>query len=163
MAQDRQINPEWWYTFWDQFLTEWHKSSSLLFLNQQPMKNNYLLHPIGNGIDFVFCFDGNKYKHFCKSEFRIELSSVDETNSVFEFLQLQKQQIEQDFVGRLKWESAIAGKSSFARIFSELPGLAVGDQGNWKAMNDFMMDAMLRLESAFEKPIEQLKQKRQGV
>lgn len=67
-----------------------------------------------------------------------------------------KEQIEKDFGCSLIWER-LEGKQA-CRIKSETAG-NVFDKEKWDAMQEFMVDSMLKLENVLKTPLERVSQK----
>ena len=72
----------------------------------------------------------------------------------FDKLYEHKDQIEEEFGGKLNWERLDNRRAS--RISIEFEGIGLKDKDKWDDLQNKMIDAMIRLEKAFGKHIKQL-------
>lgn len=137
--------------FWKQLL---EKSSikTTLFSNVSPSKDNWV--NAGAGIS------GVKYSYIilmdeARVQLAIEAGDANKNKMIFDSLHERKQQIERDFGEQLVWERLDGRKSSYIKKVVENKGLK--DIDYWPAIQDKMIDAMIRFEKALSKHIRVLR------
>jgi len=81
----------------------------------------------------------------------IESGDAAKNKKVFDSLHEKKPQIERDFGEQLVWERRDDLKSSYIKKIFENRGLR--DTDDWPAIQDAMIDAMIRFEKALSKHI----------
>jgi len=74
--------------------------------------------------------------------------------AAFEALKSRKDEIEVTFGGPLDWQE-LPGRHG-CRICTELPGGWKSPEAEWPEMQDQMIDALIRLEKALRKPVQEL-------
>jgi hypothetical protein len=84
----------------------------------------------------------------------INSGDKNKNKAIFDALALKKDKIEEDFGGALTWERL--DNNVTARIKFELTNVSVFNEGDWKKMISFMVDAVPRFEGAFNKRIQEL-------
>jgi hypothetical protein len=76
--------------------------------------------------------------------------------SIFDQLQKQKAVIEREFGDELSWQR-LDGKQSCRIAYAMTGGGWKSEESKWPAIQDAMIDAMMRLEQALRPHIEELK------
>ncbi len=111
---------------------------------------------IGTGSDIR---GANLNMNVSKSSGRVDLyidrKDKRENEFVFDELQKHKEQIEKDFGGKLDWERLDDRRA--CRISAETRGNFL-DKDLWNDMHEFMVDSLIRLESALENPMRKVNQ-----
>lgn len=79
---------------------------------------------------------------------------MDRSKAAFDALSLKKDAIHSHFGGSLDWQD-LPGRNS-CRICTQIPGGWKTPEADWPALQDLMIDAMIRLEAALRKPIQEL-------
>jgi hypothetical protein len=79
---------------------------------------------------------------------------VERTLAAFEALQAQKEAIEAAFGDTLDWQD-LPGRTG-CRICKELPGGWKAPESEWPGIQDRMIDALIRLDRAVRKPVQEL-------
>jgi len=80
--------------------------------------------------------------------------SEEENKKIFDTLYSKKQEIEKDFGGSLDWDRLDGKRAS--RIKASFTGIGLYDEDKWDALQDKMIDAMIRLEKALKRYIKRL-------
>jgi len=101
----------------------------------------------GLGLNFVTT------KSYGRAELYIDRGDKDENKFVFDELVKNKEQIERDFGGSLEWERLDTKRASC--IKTEI-SRNVTDKEQWNVIIEFMMDSMVKLESALKLPIKNI-------
>lgn len=78
-----------------------------------------------------------------------------DNKSVFDQLYSKRKEIEQAFGEALRWERLDNRRAS--RISKRYDYSGLGDKNKWDKLENDMIDAMIRLEKSFKKPIRELK------
>jgi len=139
--------------FWEQFLNASNKKTKL-FSNNSPTKEAWMVKGIGmGGLALYPSISGN----YCRCSIEMNSSNKEKNKEVFDFLLTKKEEIEKSVGEKLIWERRDDIKTS--KIKLELPGLSYFEEDDWDKMNDFLIDASVRLEEAFKKPIKELNKK----
>ena len=81
--------------------------------------------------------------------------SEKDNKSIFDQLYKNKQSIENEFGGSLKWERLDDRRAS--RISKRYETSGLNDKEQWEQLQGKMIDGMIRLEKAFKKHIKNLK------
>lgn len=85
----------------------------------------------------------------------IRLPGGDERSSAaFDALVARKDEIEATFGGPLDWQDLPDRHG--CRICTDLPGGWKSPEAEWPEMQDRMIDALIRLEKALRKPVQEL-------
>jgi hypothetical protein len=138
--------------FWSKLLHAMNAKSSL-FQNISPGSYHWIgagSGVRGLGLNFVAT------KSYGRTELYIDRGVKDENKLIFDELIKFKEQIEKDFGGSLVWERLDSKRA--CRIKSESSGNVV-NKDLWDEMIKFMIDNMVRLDSALKKPIIKANQK----
>ena len=104
----------------------------------------------GVGLNFV------AGKSFARSELYIDRGVKEENEFVFDQLFSHKQEIEDQFGGKLIWQRLDDKRA--CRVKVEVPA-NIFDKDQWEAMLAFMVDSMTRLEKALKAPLQEVNQK----
>jgi len=138
--------------FWTK-LVEKSKTKTALFSKIKPSKNHWLQTGAGKGgLSYVYTILG----HAAGVELYIDTSNQSRNKNIFDELLGKKAEIESTFGSHLDWQRL--NNKRACRILkgtSEDKGLR--DREVWPAIQDEMIDAMIRFEKAFREPIRQLK------
>lgn len=138
--------------FWAQ-LIERSKERTHLFANRSTTTDHWLSAGIGrSGFGLNLSLVQNQGQVECY----IRLPGGEEhSNAAFNALRENKEKIEGDFGNVLDWQD-LPGRQG-CRICFELQGGWKSPESEWPAMQEQMIDAMIRLERALKKPIQDLK------
>lgn len=138
--------------FWAQ-LIERSKAKTQLLANRNTTTDHWLTAGIGRS---GFAMHTNMTKTGGKVECYIRLPGGEEkSNAAFHMLEAKKAEIEANFGEPLIWEE-LPGREG-CRISKDLPGGWTAPESEWPAMQDRIIDGMIRLEAALKKPIQELK------
>jgi hypothetical protein len=139
--------------FWTTYIPEINKVSSL-YQNVNPGKENWI--GAGSGISGV-TYNSTVTGDYIRIELNVWGKSQEENKTIFDALYSKKLSIEQAFGDAMIWERLDNNKAS--RIKYELLGVNVFNEDDWSKMIAFMIQYVPKFESAFRKPIQELKQK----
>ena len=135
--------------FW-QLLLQSFSAKSTLFSSISPSKDSWI--SAGSGVSSVgynFCV-GKKH---ARTEVYMSRSSKEENKFIFDKLKEQKPTIEA-IAQPLVWERLDNKKAS--RIKQELTDVSLYEKDDWNKIIDYMMDSMIKIESAFKKPLQKI-------
>lgn len=133
--------------FWQKALDALKASSTNLYNNISPSKDHWIYAGSGvSGCPFDLIF-GSK---FMRVEVVIARSSKVENKFIFDFLHSKKSEIEVVFGAELSWDRLNDKKSSSIRFGHDIDGF---NRDNWPEMIGWMVEHMIKLESAFKKPL----------
>ncbi len=139
--------------FWEQFLTTSNQENTV-FSNNSPSKEGWLGKGIGmSGLGLYPSISGNHSR--CSIE--INTGNKETNKEIFDYLFNQKEKIENLAEKELIWERMDDNKTS--RIKLELSGVSYFQEKDWVKMNNFLIDASVRMEKAFREPIKKLNNK----
>ena len=141
--------------FWKELLPKFNLKTNL-FINVNPSKDNWI--SAGSGVSGVV-FDFVISKNYARTEVYMSKSNTDENKFIFDKLCQQKDEIEKQ-TGSLEWERLNDKKA--CRIKQELTNVSLYEKDDWNKMIDFMMDSMLKMESAFKKPLQKINRELKG-
>lgn len=85
----------------------------------------------------------------------IRLGNEEKSKAAFKTLQSRREEIEKSFGGSLDWQE-LPGRQG-CRICTQLDGGWKSPESEWPEMQDRMIDALMRLEGALKKPIQELR------
>lgn len=138
--------------FWAQ-LIERSRERTQLFANRSTTTDHWLSAGIGRrGFGLNFSLVQNQGQVECY----IRLPGGEEqSNAAFNALRDNKEKIEKDFGAALDWQD-LPGRQG-CRICFELQGGWKSPESEWPDMQERMIDAMIRLERALKRPIQDLK------
>ena len=134
--------------FWTQLLQTMNSKSSL-FKSINPGLYHWIGVKIVRGIGFNFAAT----KAYGRAALYIDRGDKEENERIFDELINSKEEIEQEFRGKLIWERMDGMRA--CRIKSEING-DVFDREQRDKLVKFMTDNMVRLHNALRKPIENL-------
>jgi len=140
--------------FWTQLL-ERAKEKTGLHTNVSPSIYSWIGTGAGkSGISYNYCIL-NKY---ASCEIYLDRGKEFEDPNInkirFDSLFKHKDEIENNFGGKLKWERLNDRRAS--RISVRFEGLGLKDKDKWNDLQEKMIETMVRLEKAFRKYIKQL-------
>jgi hypothetical protein len=138
--------------FWSQ-VVERSKSRTRLLANRTPTDAHWLSAGIGRS-GFWLSLVLVKEKAIVECFIRIG-QDAERTLAAFEALRAQKLMIEAAFGDPLDWQD-LPGKIG-CRVCTELNGGWTSPESDWPAIQDRMIDALVRLDAALRKPIQELK------
>jgi len=145
LATRHKIRLEFWKILLQKF-----NSKTTLFANINPIKDNWLNAGSGlNNVPFSFSIS----KKYARAGVNMVRSNTAENKFIFDQLFLQKDEIEKQ-TGPLEWERLNEFKLS--AIYQELKNVNLYERDDWNKMMDFMMNSMLKLESAFKQPLQKI-------
>jgi len=135
--------------FWKELLSKFNSKTSL-FANVSPSKDNWISAGSGvSGVGFTFVIS----KSYARTEVYMSRGNSMENKFVFDKLLEQKDDIEKQ-VGSLEWGRLDLKKA--CRIKQELRDVSLYERDDWNKMMAFLMDSMLKIESAFKKPLQKI-------
>ncbi len=136
--------------FWENFIN-FSNTKNNLFSNNSPSKESWIGKGIGmSGVNMNIVVSNS----YCRSEIIINRGSKEENKELFDFLYQMKDSIENDFGVELTWERMDENVTS--RIKYQLDGVSYFEEDDWDKMNDFLIDAAVKMENAFKEPIRKL-------
>lgn len=137
--------------FWTQFIDAMNQKSNLC-QNVSPSTDAWIgiaMGTSGVGLNLVVS------KNYARAEIYINRGDIQKNKETFDYFHGLKDQIEKDFGAALVWERMEDRVTS--RIKYQLDGVDVFNEDDWTKMNDFMIDAALRMHKAFKTPVQQLR------
>lgn len=138
--------------FWAQ-LIERSKSRTQLLANRTTTVDHWLSAGIGRS---GFTLNASLVQNEGQVECYIRLAGGEEkSKAAFKALLERKDEIDSKFGGVLDWQD-LPGRQG-CRICTELQGGWKSPESEWPEMQDRMIDALIRLEGALKKPIQELK------
>ena len=138
--------------FWAQTIERSRASTSLL-ANRSPATGHWISAGIGKSgfwLSLVLVRDSSIAECFIRLG-----QDADRTLAAFEALRAQKDRIEESFGGPLDWQD-LPGKIG-CRICTEMPGGWRSPESEWQGIQDRLISALIRLDAALRKPIQDLK------
>jgi hypothetical protein len=137
--------------FWTQII-ERSKSRTQLLANRAASESHWLSAGIGRS---GFWLSLTQVQDKSNVECYIRLGKdAQRTLAAFETLKAQRASIEDAFGGVLDWQD-LPGRTG-CRICTEIDGGWTSPESEWPALQDKMIDALIRLEKALKKPIQEL-------
>lgn len=138
--------------FWAQFIDR-SKSRTQLLVNRTTTVDHWLSAGIGRS---GFSLNTSLVQNEGQVECYIRVPGGEEkSTAAFQSLLAQREEIEAKFGGPLDWQD-LPGRQG-CRICKELPGGWKSPESEWPEMQDRMIEALVRLEAALKKPIQELK------
>lgn len=138
--------------FWAQLIDR-SKPLTPLLANRATTADHWLSAGIGRS---GFSLNLSLVQYEGQVECYIRLAGGEEKSmAAFNALRERKEEIEASFGERLDWQD-LPGRQG-CRICAQLPGGWKSPESEWSEMQDRMIDAMLRLEKALKRPIQELK------
>jgi hypothetical protein len=138
--------------FWAQLIDR-SKSRTQLLANRTTTIDHWLSAGIGrSGFTLTTTLIQNEGQVECY--IRVP-GGEEKSKAAFQALLAQRDEIEATFGGPLDWQD-LPGRQG-CRICKELPGGWKSPELEWPEMQDRLIDALIRLEAALKKPIQELK------
>lgn len=139
--------------FWFQVIDR-SKSKTQLLANRSTSTDHWLSAGIGrSGFGLSMSLTESRARVECY--IRIGKDKDDLSLAAFKALEGQKEAIEKSFGAALVWDEL--PDRSGCRIHYDMPGGWKTQENEWPALQETMIDALVRLESSLRKPIHQLK------
>jgi hypothetical protein len=137
--------------FWTQFIEAMNQTSALC-QNLSPSNDTWIGVALGvTGISVNLTATGNQ----ARAEIYINRGDATENKKVFDYLHSSKDEIEKAFGASLVWERMEDRVTS--RVKYVLDGVDIFNKEDWPRMNAFLVDAAIRLHSAFKEPVQKVK------
>ena len=137
--------------FWTQ-LIERSKHRTQLLENRSPSDDHWISAGIGRS---GFNLSVGLAKNEGQAECYIGLPVEGHSKLAFKALLAQKAEIEKKFGEELEWQE-LPGRSG-CRIRKVFPGGWKNPESEWPAMQDRLIDGLIRIESALKKAVQELK------
>ncbi|MCX6740819.1 MAG: DUF4268 domain-containing protein, partial [Candidatus Parcubacteria bacterium] len=137
--------------FWTQFLREIGKKTSLCN-NVSPGRDSWIpvaLGMSGVGLNLVISHT------YARVEIYINRGDRDDNKQIFDYFYHEKESIEKEFGSPLIWERMEDKVTS--RIKYQLDGVNAFEKEDWVKINQFLIDATIRMEKIFKKQVEGLR------
>jgi hypothetical protein len=137
--------------FWAQFIDELNEKSQLA-QNVAPSTDSWIGLALGMGgvsLNLVVT------REYARAEIYINRGDQAKNKKAFDFLSEQKASIESAVGAPLEWQRMDDQVTS--RIKLEKRGVSVFEMNDWPQMNEFLIDAALRMHRAFKDPVQQLR------
>lgn len=133
--------------FWTQFIEAMNRKSTLC-QNISPSTDSWIGIALGvTGISVNLVATGN----YARAEIYINRGDTTENKKVFDYLYGLKNEIEKAFGASLVWERMEDRVTS--RIKYELGEVSIFDKEDWPRMNEFLIDAAIRMHAAFKEAV----------
>jgi hypothetical protein len=137
--------------FWTQFLEAMNQKSTLC-QNISPSTDSWIGIALGvTGISLNLVATGK----YARAEIYINRGEAKENKRVFDHLYSSKEDIEKGFGASLVWERMEDRVTS--RVKYELGGVDIFNKEDWPKMNSFMIDAAIRMHSAFKESVHKVR------
>ena len=137
--------------FWTHFINRSRGRTSLL-ANRAPTTDAWISGGIGKSgfeLNTVLTQQGGRVECYIRL-------GPERGKGVFKALLARKEEIERAYGGPLDWQEIVGQKG--CRISSpELPGGWRSDEAEWPAIQERLLDALVRLEAALKKPVQELR------
>lgn len=138
--------------FWAQ-LIERSKPRTQLLANRKTTTDHWITAGIGRS---GFSLNTSLVQTEGQVELYIRLpGGAAESKAAFQALLAQREEIEEKFGGPLDWQDLPARQG--CRIATALSGGWRSPESEWPTMQDQIIDTLIRLETAFRKPVQELK------
>lgn len=136
--------------FWESLL-ELSRDKTRLFSNIKPSKGGWISTGAGKGgLSFNYVA---RLKSAC-IELYIDTGDREQNKTIFDALYEGKESIEQEFGGSLDWQRMPDKQAS--RIEKRFQSGGIANPDSWPALQDKMIDAMIRFEAALRPRIAEL-------
>ncbi len=149
----RTARQEIFRRFWQQLIERSHPKTHL-FANRSTTTDHWISAGIGRsgfGLNLALTEDRARVECYI----RLGKGSDERTKAIFNALREQQKQIEQAFGEPLDWQDL--PNRSGCRICKDLDGGWKTPESDWLAMQERMVETMMRLEAALKAPIQALK------
>ena len=140
--------------FWETFIEKSGKKTNL-YASISPSTRRLISVSYGRGLDFN-C-EVNKTSGTVGLYIYREGGSKNENKKIFDKFLSKRLEIEEDFGGKLNWQPLNYNKACKISKRFEYAGLYVYDVDKRDKLQDYMIDAIIRLEKALRKHINELK------
>ena len=139
--------------FWTALLDR-SRSRTKLFANISPGTSNWLSTGAGKtGLSYQYCANQHETFVYLAIE-RTGQAEEEENRAIFEQLSAQRSAIEEQFGGTLTWDQ-VEGRR-IRRVMKHFGDGGNKDDEQWPAIQDTMIDAMVRLEEVLRPHVEKL-------
>ena len=138
--------------FWTQFLRDINKQTNLCG-NVSPTRDSWISVALGMGGVSISVVISQKY---ARAEVFINRGNREENKKIFDYFNNRKEQIEKEFGNSLIWERMDDKITS--RIKYQLDNVNAFEKEDWQKINDFLIDATIKMEKVFAKEVKNLKQ-----
>lgn len=139
--------------FWKRLLPKINEITDL-FKNISPSKDNWISAGTGiSGISYSFVISRTN----ARVELYMQRPTKEENKFIFDELEKLKETVEAVFGDHLIWERLDEKKAS--RIKYQKDEVNIFNEADWPDMLDFLVDAMVRMESVFRIPLAEMKKK----
>ena len=133
--------------FWTELLAEFNKISSQ-YKNVNPGPDHWLSSGSGvSGCPFNFIVT----KNYVSVELSISKTIKEDNKKMFDYLLLNKDEIENAYGYPLIWERLDNRKSS--RISDRLLDVNITNKDDWDKIKEFLCERMVKLEKALKEPL----------
>lgn len=149
----RNARQEIFKKFWAQTI-ERSKEKTKIFANRSTTTDHWLSGGIGRG-GFNLTLSLTKDRAQAECYIRVGKGNDELNLTLFNALKAQKAEIEQVFGDTLNWDEL--PESSGCRIHCNFEGGWLTPEAEWPDLQDRMINAIVNLENALRKPIQQLK------
>ncbi|MGV3771869.1 MAG: DUF4268 domain-containing protein [Verrucomicrobiales bacterium] len=145
------VRQEIYREFWDQLILR-SKTKTQLFANRNAKTRSRLSAAIGrSGFGLRLLLTQDKGTVDCY----IELEGKEQNRAALNALLARRQEIEATFGSHLEWVDP--PDTNACRIEKEVTSGWKSPESDWPAMQDQMIEALIRLEAALKQPIQELK------
>lgn len=149
--KEESVRKEVFRTFWKQLIDR-SRARTQILANRNPTSDHWLSAGVGRS---GFSLNTVLTQQRGQVECYIRVSGGDERSTeAFHALQNRKAEIEATFGGPLDWQE-LPGRHG-CRICTELPGGWRSPESEWPQMEERMIDALIRMDAALRKPIQEL-------
>jgi len=139
--------------FWTKLLAKTKENGLKKFENISAIKEAWIGRGSGiGGVSYQFGIS----RSYARVLISIAKGSKEINDKIFNELYKKKDEIEKVFGERLEWHNKEENNTSCI-YFEKTDNADYFKREYWEEMMDFMIDGMIKLEKAFEKPIEELK------
>ncbi|MCF6274367.1 MAG: DUF4268 domain-containing protein [Robiginitomaculum sp.] len=139
------------HEFWSKVF-EAAQNKTKLFQNRSTTKDTWIEAPSGTtNISYFF----SAIKSCCRAELYIQTKDREQNERIYDYLYGKKREIEKRFGGELIWERETV-KGTGCRVKAVNKG-NIYDKAQWPEMTTFLVDAMVRMEAAFQEPLKEIK------
>jgi predicted Fe-Mo cluster-binding NifX family protein len=137
--------------FWAQFINEMNKKS-VLCQNISPSTDAWIGIALGtSGVSLNLVVS----KNYARAEIYINKGDTEKNKQVFDYFYKHKEDLEKSFGDALTWERMDDRVTS--RIKYQLDKVSVFNESDWPKMNEFMIDAAIRIHNVFRDHVQHLR------
>lgn len=139
-------------TYWSQLLALIHSSNVTAFKNKSATQDHWLSATTGvSGVIYSLITGVN----YAGLELYMSSSNKERNKEVFDILHENKDELEEYFGDKLDWRRL--DEKIACRILYQLDDVSIKNDEDWDRMQEFQLDALIRLEKAFNKVKSKLK------